>query len=453
LQKLLAWVEVHSESAAEKRRLERWKSQHEETLARINAQRCADDSDDLDDDASLPAELLEDVKKLPRQQYQVDEILDETYLDLDQLVVFLSYLKDFSEAQDDKAQTLIQLLKDDPLLSQHKVLVFSEYRDTARYLAKVLKAAGFSRVAQVDSGSSGERGDAITAFAPYYNESTSAALQAQGVSETRILVSTDVLSEGLNLQDASLMINYDLHWNPVRLMQRIGRVDRRLDPAVEKQLVADHPEVGAMRGTVHFWNFLPPNELDDLLKLYQRVAHKTLRISKIFGIEGSQLLRPDDDYQALKEFNQIYEGQTSPTEEMRLTYQALLNVHPGLEERLNRLPLRIFSGREHPVRGAQAVFFCYRLPGPDAQGQWSLENGTAQWFLYDVQNGKILEAPEQIHGLIQSTEQTPRRCVMEPETLVDIRRKIEAYIHENYMRSRQAPVGAKATLKAWMELN
>ena len=87
-------------------------------------------------------------------------------------------------------------------------------------------------VEEID-GSRSDRGEAITAFAPYYNGSSSAELKLKNTKEIRILVSTDVLSEGLNLQDASLMINYDLHWNPVRLMQRIGRVDRRLDPRAE----------------------------------------------------------------------------------------------------------------------------------------------------------------------------------------------------------------------------
>ena len=54
------------------------------------------------------------------------------------------------------------------------------------------------------------------------------------------------------------MINYDIHWNPVRLMQRIGRVDRRMNPEVEERLVRDHPEVKASRGKVSFWNFFHP---------------------------------------------------------------------------------------------------------------------------------------------------------------------------------------------------
>ncbi len=460
LLKLLAWVHVHSDSAADKRRLERWKDQHNEILVRINSHRREKDGVDeiemdfdTEEDASLPAELLAGVDKLSRKEYRVEEILDETFLDMDQLVEFLKYLRDFSPSNDDKLQTLIDLLKNDALLGKHKVLIFSEYRDTARYLYKALKAAGLNQLAEVDSGSAEDRGEAIIAFAPYYNDSSSAKLAAQGQAETRVLISTDVLSEGLNLQDASLMINYDLHWNPVRLMQRIGRVDRRLDPQVEAELLADHPEVQALRGAVHFWNFLPPGELNDLLKLYERVAHKTLRISKIFGIEGSKLLRPDDDFEALKEFNQAYEGVTTPTEEMRLAYHDLLNAHPGLEQSLASLPLRVFSGRSHPSQGARAVFFCYQLPGPDSEGNWSLETGSAQWYLLDLENGNILEDAESINRVIRCDPQTPRQCITPQPTLVGARKEVEAFIKDEYLKPRQAPVGVRPVLKAWMELN
>src|SRR5262249_13708012 len=154
--------------------------------------------------------------------------------------------------------------------------------------------AGIEGVEEIDSASKKNRGDVIRRFAPYYNGTTSAALKADGRDEIRILISTDVLSEGLNLQDATRLINYDLHWNPVRLMQRIGRVDRRMNPEVEALLVAEHPEQEALRRRVVYWNFLPPEELNELLTLYSRVSHKTLRISKVFGIETGKLLRDDD---------------------------------------------------------------------------------------------------------------------------------------------------------------
>src|SRR4029077_16412656 len=121
---------------------------------------------------------------------------------------------------------------------------------------------------EIDSSVKRDRGDIIKQFAPYYNGSSREDLADENLSETRVLISTDVLSEGLNLQDATRLINYDIHWNPVRLMQRIGRVDRRLNPEVEKRILSDHSDERPQRGTVAYWNFLPPEELDTLLRLY-----------------------------------------------------------------------------------------------------------------------------------------------------------------------------------------
>lgn len=452
LMKLLAWIEVHSDKTAEKKRLERWKNQHEDLLVWIKGHLNGAEEESLDDDTSIPVEILEKIERLDRSKYDVDTIMDETYLDLDELITFLNDLSDFSAESDDKIQTLIKLLKTDPLLSKQKVLIFSEYKDTARYIEKQLKDAGITEVEEID-GTHDDRTGTVIAFAPYYNGSSSGELTLNGRKEIRVLVSTDVLSEGLNLQDAALMINYDLHWNPVRLMQRIGRVDRRLDPRAEEALLNDHPDLRAARGKVHFWNFLPPNELDNLLKLYQRVAHKALRISKIFGIEGSQLLTPDDDFQALKEFNLAYEGQTSPTEEMRLVYRDLLAAHPDLESKLAEMPLRLFSGKENLASGTKAVFFCYQIPGPDRNGEWSLETGAAQWFLYEIESKKVIEDPDQINKVIKSEPETARRCVTSQETLVEVRKEVEKFINKNYLRPRQAPIGQNPVLKAWLELN
>ena len=207
------------------------------------------------------------------------------------------------------------------MLKTNKVIIFSEFADTARYLKKQLQEAGIEGVEQIDSGTKGDRGAIIRRFAPYYNDSSSSQLKTNGSKEIRIIISTDILSEGLTLQDATRLINYDLHWNPVRLMQRIGRIDRRMNPENEAQIITDHPEQEELRGKVAYWNFLPPDDLDELLHLYRLVSRKTLRISKTFGIEGRKLLTEKDDYEALKNFNETYEGTTTLLEEMHLEYQ------------------------------------------------------------------------------------------------------------------------------------
>jgi superfamily II DNA/RNA helicase len=325
---------------------------------------------------------------------------------------------------------------------------------TARYLKQELQKAGIADVDEVDSNSKRDRTEILQQFAPYYNASSSAEIAARGLKESRILIATDVLSEGLNLQDATRLINYDIHWNPVRLMQRIGRVDRRLSPDAEKNLIADHPEEKKNRGKVMYWNFLPPDELDELLKLYSRVAHKTLRISKVFGIEGKKLLRPEDDFDALRDFLSDYEGATTPTEKMQLELEKLLKDIPALEDHLDHLPGRVFSGKAHHKKGAQAIFFCYNLPAEDATThEWTDAVGRTAWYLFDFGKMKILDQPEEIHAYIQCAPETPRRVDMTAESLRTVRIKIETHIKNTYLKQMQAPVGIKPTLKCWMELN
>ena len=464
LLKLLHFVRLHNPKYAA-----RWEGQHADLMARVKEhlrtrglRGSEEEEEELDEDI-IPEEFKKKIKQLDEREYNVTEIVMETGLDMDQLAQFLDELQDFDPAQDDKLQTLIHLLQTDPLLQNHKVLIFTEYVATARYLKRQLQDAGIGPLNEVDSLSQRNRSHIIRAFSPYYNESSSADLTGEGTQEIRVLISTDVLSEGLNLQDGTCIINYDLHWNPVRLMQRIGRVDRRLDPAIEAQMITDHPQLAGVRGSVHLWNFLPPDELNRILTLYQRVTHKTLRISKTFGIEGRKLLRPEDDYEALRDFNQAHEGTTTSTEEMRLTYQQLLQDHPDLTERLAQMPLRVFSGKEIPTaassgrrpagEGARAVFFCYRLPAKDATtGEWDNQAGFTRWYLYDLATGEIKDDATRIFSLIQCEPDTPRHTATPKETLTEIRRKMDKHITNTYLKKVQAPVGVKSALLAWMEL-
>jgi superfamily II DNA or RNA helicase len=456
LKKLLAFLEVHSETDSEKRRLERWKAQNAEILG-YAAQRhfdfWNDDEDESEDEDIVPQEMLDAVQRLSRDEYNVAEMISETFHDLDQLANFLEEARKFDPKHDDKLQRLIRLLKSRELAGQ-KVLIFTEFADTARYLKRQLDKAGIDGVVQVDSATKGNRADIIQRFSPYYNGTSTQALAGKGREEIRVLISTDVLSEGLNLQDASRMINYDIHWNPVRLMQRIGRVDRRMNPEVEKRLVADHPEVSASRGKVSFWNFLPPEELNAILTLYTRVTQKALLISKTLGIEGKKLLRPEDNYEALREFNHAYEGTKTAVEDMHLEYQSLLETDPDLEAYLKGFPGAIFSGRKRPAKGVRGVFFCYALPALDKEaGEFTEEAGTTRWYLYDLDRDAILEDPAEIIDSIRSKPDTPRKCTTEEMTLVELRAKVRRHVTNTYLKRVDAPVGVQPSLKCWMELN
>ncbi len=458
LKKLLAFLEVHSATDAEKKRVERWKQQNAEVLDYAAHRQLAlwgedDDDEDLDEDV-VPQELLDAVTWLSKDEYNVAEIMAETFLDLDQIATFLEETRKFEPKHDDKLRKLIRLLNSKDLTAK-KVLIFTEFADTARYLREHLSQAKIEGVTQVDSGTKDNRADIIRRFSPYYNGTSSSELQKKGWDEIRVLISTDVLSEGLNLQDASRLINYDIHWNPVRLMQRIGRVDRRINLDVEKQLVRDHPEAAASRDSVTFWNFLPPEELNSILTLYSKVTQKTLMISKTLGIEGKKLLTPEDDYEALREFNHAYEGTKTATEDMRLEYQALLQENPDINAELLTMPAAIFSGRKRPGKGTRGVFFCYGLPALDAEaGVFTEEAGTTRWYLYSFDTGDILEDPSEIIESIRSKPNTPRKCTTDEETLIDIRAKVLKHIKNTYLKRVDAPMDApQPALKCWMELN
>jgi superfamily II DNA or RNA helicase len=450
MEKLLAWLIKHCQTDHEKHRLERWKNKYANLIGYCRDRQLelfGGDPGDEDDEDIVTPEILEAVEELSRNEYKVDEMIDEAIDDLHTIAHFLQELQKFKVEHDDKLKPLVKLLKSDPVLKKHKVLIFSKYMATARYLKQQLAKAGLTALDQVDSAVDRDRGEIIEQFAPYYNGMSTPELKEQGFAETRILISTDVLSEGLNLQDATRLINYDLHWNPVRLMQRIGRVDRRMDPAVEAAIAADHPDRAAIRGNVIYWNFLPPEEMEALLRLYARVAHKTLRISRRFGIEGKKLLTPEDDFEALKDFTHAYEGTTTPLEEMHLEYQRLLKQYPDLPARLAALPGRLFSGKSHPEAGSRSVFLCYSLPTPPpitAQsesdvGAWTTESGgTTAWYLYDIETGAIADDSARIVKLIRCTPETPRKHDVPEQTLSEIRTKVQKHIKNTYLRQVQA---------------
>lgn len=456
MRKMLAFIEVNLESSVDKKRLERWKAEHAKILGFVTQKEMdliggADEESEEED--IIPQEFIDSVDKLDRSKYKVDEMVAEAFLDLEQIIHFLQEVSKFEVKHDDKLQKLIRLLKTKDLEMQ-KVLIFTEFADTARYLERELIKAGIEGVEEIDSGTKKNRADIIQRFSPYYNRSSSSELSESGRKEIRVLISTDVLSEGLNLQDASRMINYDIHWNPVRLMQRIGRVDRRMSPETEKRLTTDHPEIISSRGKVSFWNFLPPDELNSLLTLYSKVTQKTLLISKTLGIEGRKLLTPDDDFNALKDFNHSYEGTKTMIEDMNLEYQLLITSDLSLESKLKAFPNSIYSGRKQDGKELRGIFFCYALPALDKEsGEFTENTGTTRWYLYDLARQEILEEPGEIIRSIRTEVSTPRICNMAEEVLIDIKQKIEKHIKNTYMKRIDAPVDVKAKLKCWMELN
>ncbi|MFT8394786.1 C-terminal helicase domain-containing protein [Propionibacterium sp.] len=169
--------------------------------------------------------------------------------------------------RDSKLQKLIQLVTVDH--PHDKILIFTEYTDTADYLASQLTAAGIDKVGVVTGGTDDPIGVA-TRFSPHSNEKIAEdgrnlhAIAPE--DELRILVATDVVSEGQNLQDAHIVVNYDLPWAIIRLIQRAGRVDR----------------FGQKSDTVLVYSMFH-DSLEQVISLRQRIAHRLADNAAVFG--------------------------------------------------------------------------------------------------------------------------------------------------------------------------
>jgi hypothetical protein len=176
-----------------------------------------------------------------------------------------------SHTHDDKLAHLEQLLANVPKVK--KVLIFTEYADTARYLDRYLRTKRVKAVVHGDIHESHVIERVVRRFSPAYNPPG----LPEGETELDLVISTDILAEGMNLQAAGMVVNYDLHWNPVRLIQRIGRVDR----------LAKEPMVVDVR------NFLPATEIEKHLNLEERLSARIKEIHRVIG-EDNKILHPDE---------------------------------------------------------------------------------------------------------------------------------------------------------------
>jgi hypothetical protein len=273
-----------------------------------------------------------------------------------------------------------------------------------------------------------------------------------------------MLADGLNLQDATRLINYDIHWNPVQIIQRIGRVDRRLTKETEDAIQAERVARGknGERGRIVYWNFLPPKDLEVILRLHRRVSGKTLVISKTMGVQTGHLLSPDeelDDIQQYTRFEEFLDGKPSSEEEMSLELAQALGADPELAERVLRIPDGVLSGRVTGSSGCVGVFFCYRLPGPDHEAtttdelRWTAEAGRTAWYFAPLGDGEIETDLAVIWSLIRCEQDEPRRMQLDRDTLLDAKKRVESHIKESWTKKVQAPQGVEPELVTWMELN
>ena len=214
-----------------------------------------------------------------------------------------------------------------------KLVVFSESKETTGYLLGRLAQAGYQRVLTVSSDTRAER--MPTVRANFDGNVTEKA------NDFDILLSTEVLAEGVNLHRANVIVNYDTPWNSTRLMQRIGRLNR----------------IGCVASRIYIYNFYPTTCVDDDIELRKKAIMKLQAFHTALG-EDSQIYSETEEVDTFGLFDR------SPEEEERDERLALLmelrqfrQQHPEQFRRIKGLPLRARVGRADDSRAGSTVTF------------------------------------------------------------------------------------------------
>jgi superfamily II DNA/RNA helicase len=224
--------------------------------------------------------FLETLPTLDAALYDLARLRRDVRLDIAALRTIWRHIAEITPRQDAKLARLTELLEGD--VRGRKVLIFTYYKDTARYLYRQLCSdepeaaawrarAGLPHIRRMDSGADArQRAELVARFAPLANHRLDIAGSEQ---EIDIMISTDVLSEGHNLRDCGVLINYDLHWNPTRMLQRAGRIDR----------------IGSGFETLWILNMFPDAGLEALLGLVESLTRKINEIDRSGLLDASVL--------------------------------------------------------------------------------------------------------------------------------------------------------------------
>ncbi|GCF07793.1 helicase-related protein [Dictyobacter arantiisoli] len=374
-------------------------------------------ADDIDSHAEA-SQFIEKLPKLDSAQYDLKRLKSDLRKDVTALREIWQHINVITPGQDAKLNQLKELLAGD--LKGKKILIFTYYKDTARYVTQQLCSNNPSVVAwrhllgdptirRMDSSADArERAKLVTCFAPRINKRDDIIGTDQ---EIDILISTDVLSEGQNLQDCGILINYDLHWNPTRMIQRAGRIDR----------------LGTSFETLWVMNMFPDDGLEHLLGLVESLSLKISEIDRNGLLDASILgeVAHPQNFNTLKriegEDNGVVEEQEQFAELVSSEFllQSLKDLlDKGMRQHLELLPDGIHSGLMG--QGAKGVFFYFttkekkpRLNGQSKSGKESKEVKRQHFWRYiDIsqhhQGGEIEENRYLITNRIQCEPDTPR---------------------------------------------
>ena len=286
--------------------------------------------DNGDDDKLMELADMPDDKV---RKFRSDEF-DESFIkdlrsDYEQLLMMKAEWK--TVVEDPKLTAFIDTLRTDERLKGKKVIVFTESKETADYLE-----ANISKISDRTVRFSGESSEKLKleiekSFNPKYAD--------EGEDKYDILITTDVLAEGVNLHLAGSLINYDLPWNPTKMMQRVGRINR----------------VGSPHEEIHVFNFFPTEESSEQIPLKQRILEKLQAFHDTLGNDIAYLC-DEEDVSSQKIFEQMTtledeEEGTNPELKYLGVIRQVRDNDTELYEKIKNMPLKVKVGRNSEVNG------------------------------------------------------------------------------------------------------
>lgn len=420
-----------------------------------------DDSESSKQDGKQ-SKLLESLPEVRALEYDVPRMEKDIQEDLRALNWMEAAIKDLLVSrgtggeQDAKVAAIKGALIERAARQGHrKAIVFSYYHDTAEYIYHALvndsafmEAMNLTpeRAAFLSGSSSGEtRSEVVRRFSPRANlrdKNGGQEYQELLAAPIDLLISTDVLSEGQNLQDAGYLLNADLHWNPVRMIQRAGRIDR----------------LGSTFEELEISNVFPEEGLEDVLGLVERLQTRIADIERTVGLDASVLgetissrsfeelrrIRAEDST-VLDDLEQ--ESELSYGDEMRLPLIAALQTLG--ESFVQDIPLGIHSSKTSPA-AARGIFFAFRVADRVLWRVYPLAEGAEA-------GGTVMTSKREIYRLIEATPAVPRaKNPTGQEVFPLLEKAIADILRENKKAAKKqgfkTPLkGHNLTIKNWLQ--
>ena len=291
-----------------------------------------------DDDSAIQRLIESDkAKRYPAKDFteSLKEDLENDLRILKEIQELWSRVK-----RDPKLLSFIDILSSRTILKKNKIIVFSESKETVEYLAENLEKKFPGEILAFTSGSSA-----------LVREKTIENFDARAhfpKDDYRILITTEVLSEGVNLHRSNIVVNYDIPWNPTRLMQRVGRINR-VDTKFDK---------------IYTFNFFPTEQSNDHIKLKEAAEAKIQAFITLLGADA-QLLTEGEAIESHELFNRLISKKTITGEdegdESELKYlqviRAIRDTDPDLFEKIKRLPKKARTAKKYDIKENQLLTY------------------------------------------------------------------------------------------------